>query len=158
MKDNSLRELFRISIAAEREARSLYEVLSERFSAITAAREFFISLATEEANHILGIASLMESLTPEELDRPAPERAIAVAESFLNYSARDMNKKIRTLGDAYRQTVNLEFSEVNKLHELLFEISHKDSDATKELHSVLKSHLDKVSAFKDAGVDMGFTP
>lgn len=158
MKKDTLRELFKVSINAEREALALYSALAERFSSLTGAQEFFSSLAADEADHILGLARLLESLPPEKLDEPAPNRALALAKGFMNYSAESLIKEIKNLGDAYKKTVNLEFSEVNKLHELLFEISAMDSDDAKELQSVLRSHLDKVNAFKDSGIDMDYVP
>lgn len=158
MVKSTLRELFKLSINAEREARFLYAGLAERFSNHPEAHEFFNTLASEESNHILGLARLLESLPPEQLEQPAPESALAIAEGFMNYSAENIFKKIKSLGDAYRHTVNLEFSEINKLHELLFEISLKDTEKVKELQAILRSHLDKVSAFKDSGVDMDSVP
>ena len=154
MHKSTVRELFRISIKAEGEARSLYAGLAERFSAIPEARDFFSSMASDEENHILGLESLLRSLPADELERPAPEHALALVEGFMNYSADSINKEIKTLGDAYMKTVNLEFSEINKLHEFLFRLNLKDDKALNELQSVLRSHLDKASAFRTSGADM----
>jgi rubrerythrin len=158
MKNSTVRELFILSIRAEKEAHNLYSILTDRFSAIPEAREFFSSLASDEANHILGLARLRDSLSPGELDMPVPERALSFAEGFMNYSAEGIISEIRTLGNAYDKTINLEFSEVNKLHEFLFELNESDNEIVSELKSVLKTHLDKVLAFRNSGVDMGFTP
>jgi rubrerythrin len=153
---NTLRELFHISIRAENEARLLYSGLATRFSALPKAYDFFNSLAADESAHIEFLHKLQGSLPPEELDKPAPGHALALAEGFMNYSAKSINDEIRTLGDAYRKTVNFEFSEVNKLHELLGALILKDSDDILRHHESLKEHQDRISAFRLSGAEMDY--
>jgi len=155
MKD-TVGELFEISIIAEKEALSLYAELAGRFKGLPRACDFFESLASDEADHISSLEGLRDSLSPEELAAPAPQHAMSMAQGFLNLSADSLAGKIRTLEDAYKAVVNLEYSEVNKLHELIIELNVKDESSREEMKRMLSSHLKKVTAFRNSGADMDY--
>ena len=158
MNRGTNRELFEISLTAEKEALTLYEALAIKFQALPEAQKFFHSMALDESEHINSIKAVVASISPETLNKEAPKESLVIAKRFLNFSAAKALEGIKSLEDAYRATVNLEFSEVNKVHELLLELHMHDDEKKRALYSGLQAHMGKVTEFKRSGVDMKFKP
>lgn len=158
VEKGTLRELFSISINAEKEARELYINLSSMFGAPPEARDFFQSLASDEAEHIRVLEHVRDSLSANTLDGPAPARAFALARGFLRYTAGNAVRKIKTLEDAYQAVVNFEFSELNRMRQILLDLHITDKEKKRKLNESLQAHLDRISAFKLSGVDMKYEP
>lgn len=153
MEQGTLEELFHIALRIEKEALDFYERLAVIFDGIEVARDFFAEMARDEASHARGIELLMANTGSEALSSPAPLHSIGLAKSFLNFSAEETLATINNLQEAYQATVNLEFSEANKLHELLFEL-HADKETRETIATSLRAHQDHVTRFRNSGVDM----
>ncbi len=147
---DTIEELFEMSIATEREAEAFYSSLLKSFSAHTASAGFFASMRDDERAHIKSIASMRDALTPEALAEPGPAHALQLIRTFLNFSATESLSRIKDLEDAYRMTVNLEFSELNKVHQLLVDLFAPSDKTRNSSEKMLKAHLEKVHAFHDA--------
>lgn len=158
MEENTIAALFRISIKCEGEAMKLYKALSVMFKGHQQARELFTSLAADEGSHIMGLEQLRDSLPEGLLKSPAPFHAMGIAKMFLDFSADDVIDKVNTLMDAYKAAINFEFSELNKLHELIFELHTEDKAQRDSLARRLKEHQGKLTEFRNSGVDMSYRP
>lgn len=158
MGQGTTRELFEIVLGAEREARSLYKGLAIMFHTLDVARDFFASMQKDEEEHIKSICSMMDFMTQGQLDREAEKSSLVIAKSFLNFKAEEVLSTVVTLDDAYKAAMNLEFSEVNKLHELLLELHMGNAERRNILEAELRAHASKVREFRDSGVDMTYRP
>jgi rubrerythrin len=150
MAKYSINELFELSLSAESEAEAFYSVLAERFSANIVASGFFKEMRRDEQAHIKSISSLRDSLPRDRLDEEAPPHAIELISTFLRFSADENLRKVKDLEDAYRLCVNLEFSEVNRLHELLMDIFTPTDESRKTCFRKIKDHLEKLNDFHRA--------
>ena len=137
-------------MSAESEAEAFYSLLAERFAANSEVAGFFEGMCRDEQAHIAGITSLRDSLPRDRLDEEAPPHAIALVSNFLRFSADESLRKVNDLEDAYRLAVNLEFSEVNRLHELLIDIFTPTDERRKTYFRKIKEHLEKLNDFQRA--------
>ncbi len=147
---DTINELFKMSMAIEHEAEAFYSSLLKSFSTHAASAGFFASMRDDERAHIKSIASMRNALTPEALAGPAPAHALQLIRTFLNFSATEGLSRVKNLEDAYRMTVNLEFSEINKFHQLLVDLFAPSDETRNNSEGMLKAHLEKVHAFHDA--------
>lgn len=154
----NLKELFDISINAEKEAKKLYEALTLKFSEHAQASKFFTEMAEDEDLHIAAIEGMRQGLSADKLDMPVAKSTMVIVRKFLNFAASHSSENIQTLGDALKAVVNYEFSEANKLYELLMEMHEADEDKLDAFKRALKSHQDKATGFKNSGLDMSYRP
>lgn len=154
----NLKELFEISLGAEHQAKKLYEDLALKFKDHPTAPAFFYEMAADEDLHIKVLEGIRQGLSADALDKLAPKKTMIIAKKFLNFSADLVNENIQTLDDALRAVVNFEFSEANKLHELLMEMHEDDEGKMLRFRESLKAHQDKVALFKNTVADPQFKP
>lgn len=150
MAINSVRKLFDLSLSAESEAERFYSLLAARFSSHVEVSAFFVSMQRDEQEHISDILSIRDSLPGERLKEDAPPRAVELASGFLRFSAEESIAKVGDLEDAYRLTVNIEFSEVNRLHELLAELFGPSDEFRRNIMKSINRHLEKVKEFQNS--------
>lgn len=153
MAKDTIAELFELSISAEREALAFYASLAEAYSAHDVAARFFHDMGHDEETHIDVLARMRDSLSKDDLKKPVPHHAASLITAFLNFSASVSMSKTNDLEDAYRMVVNLEFSEVNKLHELLIDLFAPGEETRRKSFEMLKAHLHKIEVFHDATGD-----
>ncbi len=153
MEKDTIEELFELSISAEREALAFYASLAEAYSAHDVAVRFFHDMHQDEEHHIDVLVRMRGSLSKEDLKKPVPHHAASLITSFLNFSAARSMAKINDLEDAYRMVVNLEFSEINKLHELLIDLFAPGEETRQKSFEMIKAHLYKIEVFHDATGD-----
>jgi rubrerythrin len=139
--------LFEIACNAEREASEFYRTLKAMFAHHEGVAGFFDCMMLDEMDHLRGMTYLRNAMPPEKLSERAPADAMRIAHSFLKFTARDAVASVETLDDAYRLAVNLEFSELNKLHELLLETFGQDTAEAERALGGLKGHLQRVTNF-----------
>ncbi len=150
---DTINELFEMSMDAEREAEAFYSSMAQSFSKHALSARFFASMRDDERAHIKSIASMRNALSPEALSRPSPPHALQLIRAFLNFSSSESLSRIINLEDAYRMTVKLEFSELNKLHHLLVDLFTPSDETRNNSVDMLKAHYEKVDAFRDATGD-----
>lgn len=140
-------KLFEIACNAEREASEFYRTLKAMFAHHEGVSRFFDRMMLDEMDHLHGMMYLRDAMPHEKLSERAPADAMRIAQAFLKFSARDAIASVGTLDDAYRLAVNLEFSELNKLHELLLETFGQDAAEAERALGGLKAHLQRVTTF-----------
>ena len=153
MPANTIGELFELALKAETEAHAFYRSLAETFASDALASEFFARMRDDESAHMAHIRSIAESIDPSRMSEPIPKHASALVKNFLLFDSIDALSKVSDLEDAYRFTVNLEFSEINKLHELLVDIFNPGDSEREDSFRELKDHLARVKDFQDASGD-----
>ena len=153
MGKDTIAELFELSISAEREAQAFYASLAGAYSAHDVAVRFFHDMRQDEERHIDVLTRMRGSLSKEDIKKPVPPHAASLITAFLNFSATVSMANINDLEDAYRMVVNLEFSELNKLHELLIDLFAPGEETRRKSFEMIKAHLRKIEAFHDATGD-----
>ncbi|MFC1770083.1 hypothetical protein ACFLZI_03415 [Nitrospirota bacterium] len=143
-RPHTVGELIKAVIKAEKEARQFYHLLAIKFSHHDSS-EFFRNMESDEGDHIRELDTLYSSLSQDKLKEVAPGKAVDIIHAYLNYSAEEQTAKIMNLDDAYRMTVNLEFSELNKLKEMMFKLFDEEDKITFE---DIQSHLDRLKSFQ----------
>jgi len=157
----TIEEVFKLSASAEEEASKFYAMLAESFSERQDVAQFFMDMSREELGHLKWIRQMHKKIAPEKLKELAPNRAAELINTFLKFKAEDAINEIRSLDDAYKLSVKLEFSETGKLHELIIDL-FEDSEKKKGLMKLLNEHFEKIrsfsSKFGDSVVRSGILP
>jgi rubrerythrin len=81
---NTISEVFKVAIQAERTAEKLYQGLERKFAAhedIASKRRLY---AIEEGRHAEWLKDLETRLTAEQVSAPVDEHAVALINAFIN--------------------------------------------------------------------------
>ena len=141
----TMRELFEMSIAAERAAETLYRGFQAQFAHHPAAADFWAAYAAEEIMHARWIERLRDEQTPEQLATPAHPRVLRQARLALAFSVEEALQEIETLEDAYQRANELESAETNAIFDFLITNFSTDPKTQAFLRAQLKDHVAKLS-------------
>ncbi len=140
----TLADVFELAISAEKTAEAFYERLALLFSEYQEIASFWQEMARDERDHVSRLGDLRDSLGSGALSSEQNADMYRKVKSFLLFDVDDRVSRIRTLDDAYRAAVDLEFSEINKLTKLLIS-RHlaSDSGIVDEIEA-LNAHCEKI--------------
>jgi hypothetical protein len=148
MSDNpTLKEMISLAISAEREARAFYTGLAEKFSEHPDISDFWRGMMMDEEGHIREIEAIRESLSPDQLDAPENPELFHKVSEFLRFHAGEKLAAVGNLDEAYSIAVNLEYSEINKLMELMISKHITSNDHGARMRNSLEEHLGKIRNF-----------
>ena len=142
-----LQDLIDLSYRAEREAMRFYEGLSERFRHLPEIAAFWRELAADEEEHVEIVDEIRAQLSDQDLQRPVDAGLMAKAAQFLSFSAPEALAGIHTLEDAYRFSVNLEYSELNKLLSMLVDDTVAEEAERLRINAAVHEHQGKFKKF-----------
>lgn len=143
----NLGDLIEISFLAEREAMYFYQGLAGRFRQMPEISGFWLDMADEEDSHVDLVDSLRVTLTDDELARPVDAELMAKVEGFLKFNAKEALTGIHNLDDAYKFSVNLEFSELNKMLEVLVNNTSTGQEEKERIVRLIYEHQAKLKKF-----------
>lgn len=142
-----LLDLVEISFKAEREAMYFYEGLAELFHHLPEVAAFWNELADDEDEHVRLVDSLRMLLSDTDLDRPVDGELISKVSGFLKFNADEVLASIKTLDEAYKFSVNMEFSELNKLLEFLISDTLAEDGEKRAIIEKINDHQGKLKRF-----------
>lgn len=134
----------------EREARAFYAGLAALFRDLPEVARFFEEMMREEEEHAEMLADLRASLSRDDLARPADPAIHNKVRSFLSFVAVEKLGAVETLDDAYTLATNLEFSEMNKLVELLIVANAHGELGIEHARAALVRHAERLRGFPEA--------
>lgn len=144
---NDVLRILNMSISMEREASVFYAGLTELFSHFPEVSGFWLRMHKEELDHMNTIESIMQS-PPDGLKIDhARLSSIYKSIAFLKFSSKDSIAAVKTLEDAYKLAVNLEFSEINKAYGSIVEMFIRDDGRKAEAVENIKQHQEKLREF-----------
>ena len=138
-------ELFKLAIAAERAAEELYHRLAEKFDHRQKVADFWNKYAAEEAGHAKWLGQLRDRLSAEELSAPADPIKMQEARTALEFSVEQRLRGVQDLEEAYQLVNELENSETNAVFEFLINNFSADERTQMFLRSQLREHLARLA-------------
>lgn len=142
MSLTTIQELIELAIITEKNNKSFYEGLADKFLHVPSASKFWNQYVEEEQGHADWLINLLASLPRERRFQPAAPTAVEAARKAAGVSPEHLLSKIHNLADAFETASELEFSETNTVFEFL--ISSFATD--RKVHAFLRSQLQEHSA------------
>lgn len=142
-----LGELVEISYCAEREAMYFYTGLANRFRHLKEISDFWLDMADDEDLHVDIVDMLRTTLSDDDLARPVDAELMSKVQGFLKFNAKGALAGIHNLDDAYKFSVNLEYSELNKMLELLVNDNMAEQEEKERIVKLLYEHQGRLKTF-----------
>jgi rubrerythrin len=143
----TLADFINLAISAESKARDFYKKLAEKFPVPFEVMDFWRGMMQDEEEHLKEVESMRDALTHAQLQTPKDPEFFHKVKEFLAFEVEEKLDAIRTLDDAYKMAVNLEYSEINKLM-LLLSTDHVSLEEHKrKLRDSLDKHIEKIENF-----------
>ena len=145
--EETIEQLFELSMAAEKTAGDFYAGLARKFSHLPEVSEFWKEMARDEERHIMGLEAIRDSLTSGQLFVPADQAVLGAVKNALKFSVKEMLASVRNLDDAYELAHDLENSEVNTVFEFLSTEFRPSRERKEFVRSQVKGHIIKLLSF-----------
>lgn len=148
-------DMFEQAILIERSAKKLYMELSKMFIDQPDASIIFGDLAKDEEHHAFVLENVRNGLSVDELQSPPdPELAKKIA-SMGGHSVEKMLASIHNLNDAYELAHDLEYSEVNKVFEVLSMKAVPSEERKNFILAQIRQHFGKLEVLAKQFPDKG---
>ena len=120
MKDlKTVGDLFEQAILCERTAKAVYSQLTQMFPDTLDASIIFDDLARDEERHAMELEMVRDGLSEVELGSSADPEMTKKLKEMGDLSVRKLLAPVNNLNDAYELAHELEYSEINKVFEVL---------------------------------------
>ncbi len=147
MNDQSVGELFELSILVEKIMRDYYFGLTEKFSHLPQIQAFWQGMADDEIEHIQELENSRKEIGPEKLSLPASPELFVKISSGLGFSVPDMLGKVKNLDDAYEFSHELEYSEANAIFKFLATKFISSLERERFVTEIIARHMKKLMDF-----------
>ncbi len=150
MKKETVADLFKLAITAEKIMQDYYEGLANKFSNLSKVSNFWQDMANDESHHGAALESMCKSLSDTVLFSEAEFAILQKCRAYLKrVSVKDMLSSVKTLDDAYELAHELESSEANIVFKFLTAKFIKPEKRMKITIAMIENHINKIMDFSE---------
>lgn len=147
LNDQSLAELFHMSMEIELRAAEIYSMLVTAFPAHPEIIGFWKSMQEDEKEHYNILKSIRDSLPVDSLSDQVNIKIWTIARDTLILLGTINLSLVRTLDHAYNLAHDLEFSEINAIFKFLTLDIIPCDKSDHLIDQVMTDHLEKLQSF-----------